>query len=243
MIHNKTITLVVPCKNEARIIRSFIKRVPSYVDEILVVDNNSHDGTARIAKRAGAVVLRERRSVNGVGYGFAHQTGIAKATGDYIVAVDGDDTYPVESIKTIINYMEKYGLDIVSCNRLPLVNTHAISWIRKLGIHLLNIEVRLLYGKRISDILTGMWVGKREALKELNLTNGDWNLSPEVKLAAMTSPGVHFSEYHIRHFARTQNVSKQRILATGIAHALYIVKRRFTIDNPLLFLITSYEKT
>lgn len=234
MIGNKRISLVVPVKNEARIIRGFIKRVPDYVDEILVVDNNSTDGTGRVARLAGATVIRERRSVNGIGYGFAHQTGVTRATGEYIIAMDGDDTYPVRSIRTIINYMEMYSLDMVFCNRLPLTNTKAISWIRRLGIHLLNWELLVLYGKHVHDILTGMWVARRDAIAQLSATSGDWNYSPEIKIAALTNPALHVEEYHIAHFARENEISKQRIFATGLAHAWYIMKRRFTVDNPLI---------
>src|SRR5450759_3534247 len=88
MIGNKRISLVVPCKNEARIIGAFIKRVPAYVDEILIIDNNSTDDTAAVARKLGARVIRERRSIRGIGYGYAHQTGITHATGDYVVAMD-----------------------------------------------------------------------------------------------------------------------------------------------------------
>lgn len=233
MIQNKTISLIVPCKNEARVIGPFIRRVPKYVDEVLIVDNNSSDNSVRVARRAGARVIRETRSVHGIGYGFAHQTGVRYAKGDYIVAMDGDDTYPVRSIKTILKYMERYDLDIVFCNRLPLTNTHAISWIRKLGIQLLNLEIRILYGKHIHDSLTGMWVARTEAIRGLQVTSGDWNYSPEIKIAALTHPNLHVSEYHIAHFAREHDVSKQRIFATGFAHAWYIMRRRLTVDNPV----------
>jgi glycosyltransferase involved in cell wall biosynthesis len=234
MIGNKRISLVVPVKNEANIISAFIKRVPMYVDEILVIDNNSTDGTASVARKSRARVIRERRSISGIGYGYAHQTGVARATGDYLIAMDGDDTYPVRSIKTIINYIEKYDLDMVFCNRLPLTNKKAISWVRQFGIHLLNLEVRLLYGKRIHDILTGMWVARRNSLAKLTATSGDWNYSPELKIAAFTNPALRVAEYHITHFAREHEVSKQRIFATGIAHAWYILIRRFTINNPFI---------
>lgn len=240
MIGNKRISLVVPVKNEARGIGAFIKRVPRYIDEILVIDNNSTDGTGRVARLAGATVIRERRMVNGIGYGYAHQTGVTRATGDYIIAMDGDDTYPVRSIRTIINYMETYSLDMVFCNRLPLTNTKAISWIRQLGIHLLNWELFLLYGKHVHDILTGMWVARRDAIAQLSVTSGDWNYSPEIKIAALTSPALHVAEYHITHFAREHEVSKQRIFATGVAHAWYIMKHRFTVDNP--FILGRLEK-
>lgn len=231
---NKRISLVVPVKNEARIIGAFVKRVPTYVDEVLIVDNNSTDKTVYAARRAGARVIREKRSVNGIGYGYAHQKGLSKATGDFIVAMDGDDTYPVRSIQSIVKYMEKYELDIIFCNRLPLTNAKAISWIRRLGIQILNLEVRLLYGKKSHDLLTGMWVGRKEALKSLDVKSGDWNYSPEIKLAALMNPEIHTSEYHIAHFSREHEISKQRIFVTGFAHAWYIIKRRFTVDNPIL---------
>lgn len=240
MIGNKRISLVVPVKNEAKIIRGFIKRVPGYVDEILIVDNNSTDGTVAEARRTGARVIRERREVRGIGYGYAHQTGASRATGDYIIAMDGDDTYPVHSIQTIVKYMETYSLDMVFCNRLPLTNRKAISWIRQLGIHLLNWEVLLLYGKQVEDILTGMWVARRDAIAQLSVTSGDWNYSPEIKIAALTNPALHAAEYHIMHFAREHEVSKQRIFVTGVAHAWYIMKRRFTVDSP--FIVGRLEK-
>lgn len=226
MINGKTITIVVPCKNESAIIARFIKRIPSYVDEILIVDNNSTDQTATIAKKAGARVVTEPRTLGGIGYGFAHQTGIEKATGDWIVAMDGDDTYPVKRIAPIIKKMEKDHIDFMSCNRLPLRNTRAISKTRQMGIHILNILVRILYGYPIQDILSGMWVGKRSTLKNLHVASGDWNFSPEVKLNALASKTVVFSEYHIDHFARAKEPSKQHIWKTGFSHVWFIVKKR-----------------
>lgn len=226
MIHKKTITLVVPCKNEASIIANFIARVPAYIDEILIVDNNSTDKTATIAKKAGARVVSEKRTIDGIGYGFAHQTGIAKATGDYIVAMDGDDTYPMDKIGTIIRSMETKHIQFMSCNRLPLMNTKAISKTRQFGIFILNTVVFFLYGYPIRDILSGMWIAKRETLKELGTTSGDWNFSPEIKLNALTHPHVAFDEYHIDHFVRAKEPSKQQIWKTGIQHAVFIVYKR-----------------
>ncbi len=222
MIRGKTITIVVPCKNESAIIQGFIKRIPRYVDEVLIVDNNSTDDTAKRARQAGARVVTEHRSVDGIGYGFAHQTGIQKATGDYIVAMDGDDTYPVKKIAAIIAFMEKTHTDFVSCNRLPLFHAHAISKTRQLGILILNILVWLLYGYPIRDILSGMWIAKRTLLPKLDLKSGDWNFSPEIKLQAIKNPAVTFAEYHIDHFVRENEPSKQHIWKTGIGHALFI---------------------
>lgn len=210
-----------------------MKKVPSYVDEVVIVDNNSTDNTPTVAKQLGAKVIKEPKTKNGIGYGYAHITGLKKAKGDYIVAMDGDDTYPLRSIAPIIRYMEKHGLDFVSCTRLPLKNPKAISPTRQLGIRILNAEVRLLYGITVKDILTGMWIMTRQAAEKLELTQGDWNLSPEIKLAAYHHPGIQFGEYHINHFERENEISKQKIFRTGFEHLFYIAKRRFTIDNDL----------
>lgn len=233
MIQNKRISLIVPCRNEAGIIGGFIQRVPSYIDEILVIDNNSTDESFKEAKHAGAIVIKEKRTKNGIGYGFAHQTGIANATGDIIIAMDGDDTYPLNSIKSIVTTMIRREWDIVSCARLPLDNPKAISWIRRMGIAILNWEVRLLYGYPMRDILTGMWLGRKDALHHLHLSQGDWNFSPEIKLAALHDKHISFAEHHIGHFVRKNSISKQHIWKTGFEHLWYVAKRRFTIDTPL----------
>lgn len=235
MIDKKRITLVVPCRNEEKIIAAFIKKVPFYVDEILIVDNGSTDNTAEVAKSAGkrVRVIRETRTLKGIGYGFAHMRGLEEANGDYIVAMDGDDTYPLNAIKTVVRKMQREHWNFVSCNRLPLRNPKAISKTRQLGIKVLNWEIALLYGYPMKDILTGMWIVQKEIVHELKLKEGDWNLSPEIKLAALANPRIRFTEYHIDHFERAHEPSKQQIFKTGFAHLAYIAKRQMTQDNPL----------
>jgi glycosyltransferase involved in cell wall biosynthesis len=231
MLKNKRISVVIPCKNEEKGIAAVIKNIPSYVDEIIVVDNGSTDKTAEVAKKAGAIVLNEPRKMNGIGYGYAHITGIKHATGDYVATVDGDDTYPAYQIKEIVEKMESDKIDFMSCNRLPLNNPKAISKTRQLGILILNLEVLLLYGTRVKDILTGMWIMKKPVFYKLNLRMGDWNLSPEIKISAIFNKHVNFGEYHIDHFAREKEPSKQAIWNTGFNHLAYILKRRFTQDS------------
>ncbi|MEK7166722.1 MAG: glycosyltransferase family 2 protein [Patescibacteria group bacterium] len=235
MINGKRITLVVPCRNEEKIIAAFLRKVPRCVDEILIVDNNSNDKTAEVAQKTSTRVriIHENRTQNGIGYGYAHMAGLADATGDYIVAMDGDDTYPLNAIKIVVRKMQSEHWNFISCNRLPLRNPKAISKTRQLGIKILNTEISLLYGYPIKDILTGMWVVQKEVVHELNLTEGDWNLSPEIKLAALANPRIRFTEYHIHHFEREYEPSKQQIFKTGFAHLAYIAKRRLTNDNEL----------
>jgi len=241
MIKGKTISVVIPCKNEEKVIAAAIKNIPSYVDEILVIDNGSTDNTSQAALQAGATVIKEDRKLDGIGYGYAHLTGLANATGDFVFASDGDDTYPVKEIKKIVAFMEKNKLDVVSCNRLPLKTPGVISKTRQLGIWVLNIETFLLYGKPIKDILTGMWGIRRSSLLYMTLKMGDWNLSPEIKIEAITNPKIAFSEYHIDHFHREKEPSKQQIWKTGMNHLLYILKRRVVQDSKVYaFAVKTY---
>lgn len=231
MLYDKKISVIIPCRDEEAALYSMLSKAPSYIDEIIVVDNNSKDNTAEVARTFKAKVVTEKRKMNGVGYGYAHQSGMKHATGDIIIALDGDDTYPIEGIRDIVSYMEKSGADFVSCSRFPLADNKAISRTRQLGIKILNLQVSLLYGYQIKDILSGMWAIRSDAMSKIKPKKGDWNFSPEIKLSALMHPEVHFSEYHIAHAVRLNGLSKQNIWKTGMDHLFYIVGRRITIDS------------
>lgn len=225
MIRNKRITLIIPCKNEGTALRTLLGTVPAFVDEVLVIDNGSTDNTVAVGRSLGAKVISEKRhDAKGIGYGFAHQTGILQASGDIIVTMDGDGTYPMDAIRPAVTQLLQKKLDLLSCTRYPLVQKTAVSPIRQLGVRILNLEVSLLFGYPMHDILTGMWVGSTSALRELQLVEGGWNLSPEIKLKAISNPTFAFGEFHILHKHRGGGVSKQAIWITGFDHLFYILR-------------------
>ena len=222
MILKHTVTLIIPCKNEEKSIAGLLEQVPNCVDEVIVVNNNSTDKTAAVARKNGATVVTENRTENGIGYGYAHRAGIKKATGDIIITLDGDGSYPIYQITEAVTYLLKNKLDFVSCSRFPLMNQKAISWIRQLGVWVLNTQVTVLFGYKMQDILSGMWVVRRSTARKMKLQSGGWNLSPEIKLLALTDPGISFSEFHVNHHYRSGGVSKQIIWKTGFEHLFYI---------------------
>ena len=230
MIQNKKITLCLPCRNESKHLKEVVSLVPKYVDEIIIISNNSRDDTVAVAKKIGGKVkvIEDNRTINGIGYGFAHMSGIAAAKGDIIVGADGDATYPIENIDKIVRYLLKNKLDFISCNRYPLQDDTQISFKLRLGVNLLNWEVRLLYGIKINDILSGMWVFKKEVRNKLGLNMGDWNLSPQIKINAVTNPKIKFEEYSIVQHER-MGETKQDYFKTGFSHAFWIFKNRFRL--------------
>src|SRR3989339_680781 len=103
----KKITLLIPCHNEAKSIGKVIKDIPKkklkklgYTAEVLVIDNNSSDKTAQIARKLGARVVKEEKKGKGnaVRKGFRS---ISKDT-DFVVMLDGDNTYKAHEMPRLI---------------------------------------------------------------------------------------------------------------------------------------------
>jgi len=244
MIYNKTVTVIIPCRNEADSLRVLIPQLPDYIDQIIVVDNKSTDGSGDVAKELGAEVVTENKTDSrGIGYGYAHMAGMKSAKSDYIVTMDGDGTYPVGAIWGLIRFMISHEIDFVTCSRFPLINEKAISRMRQFGVWLLNTEVQLLYGYPMKDILSGMWAMNKKTIAKMPLVEGGWDLSPEVKLQALIRHDISFAQYHIDHHPRDNGASEQQLFETGFNHAMFIFLRRLTKDNPikLMFELRNYR--
>src|SRR5512133_3736060 len=98
MYKSLSITVIIPCLNEEQGIEKVLRAMPAFVDEIIVVDNNSTDRTSDVAASLGAKVVREPVR----GYGRSYKRGFAVATGDLIVPLDGDHSYPVDGLSYLI---------------------------------------------------------------------------------------------------------------------------------------------
>jgi glycosyltransferase involved in cell wall biosynthesis len=228
MYRSKKISVYLPCRNEADHLDKVLATIPAFVDEIIVVSNKSSDNTVQRARELGAQAIEDNRTSGGIGYGYAHMSGIDQASGDIIITADADGTYPLEQLDRILdNFMDEQ-LQFMSCNRYPLHRESAIPLKLRLGVWILNTEARLLYGYKIQDILSGMWVLSREAKDNLNLTMGDWNLSPEIKLNAIMHPSISFGEHHIKQHLR-HGVTHQSHWKTGFSHLLWIAFYRLKL--------------
>lgn len=226
MYKKKRITVCLPCRNEAGHLHEVLARIPKFVDEVIVVSNASTDDTVAVAQKLGVKAIEDNRKLGGIGYGFAHMTGIENATGDIIVGADGDATYPIEDLASVIDHLLDQKLDFISCNRYPLLDGTKIPFKLQAGVWMLNTEVRLLYGVHVKDILSGMWVFRKDVKNRLALTMGDWNLSPQIKINAAINPDIAFAEYAIAQHQRLGE-SHQNYFKTGFSHALWIAKNRF----------------
>ena len=223
------VSLIIPCKNEEAALPSFLSSLPAIIDEVIVIDNKSSDRTIKVAKKFGAKILFEPKQVNGIGYGYAIMRGIKEATGNLIVCMDGDNSYPSSVIPQIVKLMQDKKIDFVSCNRLPLQNPKKMSSIRTLGIAILNFLIWFFFGYKVKDSLSGMWIFNRETAKKMTLTQGNWNLSLEIKLSALIHPDIKFEEHHISYQDRILGLSKQNLLKTGLEHVFFLLKVKLAL--------------
>lgn len=226
MYRNQKISLYFPCRNESNHLEKIFSRIPDFVDEVIVVSNQSTDDTFEKARKLGVKAYKDDRVMGGIGYGYANITGIDRATGDIIISSDGDGTYPIESLAEILDFFIEKGFDFISCNRYPLKKGVFIPFKLRFGIYILNIETFLLYGLKINDILSGMWLLKKGVKSVLNLTAGDWNLSPQIKINAFTNRNIKSGEYRIVQHLR-YGKTKQNYFKTGLSHMKWIFLNRF----------------
>lgn len=221
MYRNKRITLVMPCLNEETGLPQVARDLPSLVDQVIVVDNNSTDNTAAVARSYGWTVVHETRR----GYGRAYKSGLAAATGDVIVTMDGDGTYPRNFIPVLLDVMEDEEIDFISCDRTGHKDRPS-SFLRVFGNEILNLAILIVYGFRINDSQSGMWVFKRELLERMNLTSDTMAFSEEIKLEAFTMPNVRCKELVI-YYKERYGESKLNIWRDGFANLAFLFKKRF----------------
>ncbi|MGN6563254.1 MAG: glycosyltransferase family 2 protein [Thermomicrobiales bacterium] len=198
MYKELTISVVIPCFNEEEGIAHVLRGMPAYVDEVIVVDNNSTDGTGDVARSLGAKVIHECRK----GYGSAYQAGLPHATGDIIATVDGDGTYPSGAIAHLVDELLAGGLDFISASRFPLQDRRAMRRRNILGNLILTWTARVLFFFWFADSQSGMWVFRRSCLRWIRPQETGMAFSEEIKLDALRAPQVRFGERPIAYHER-----------------------------------------
>lgn len=221
MRQNLKLSLVIPCYNEEDGVREVIGRCPGEIDEIVVVDNNSTDRTAEVARSLGAVVVSEKTP----GYGAAYKAGLKAATGDIVVTLDGDGTYPPEVIPQLVDTLIEKRWDFLSACRFPLADPKAMGVTNRLGNWVLTATAMVLFFKPIRDSQSGMWVFKRSLLERLRLTSDGMPFSQEIKLEAILR-GFRFGETHIAYGARIGEVKLQK-WRDGWLNLSFLFRKRF----------------
>ncbi len=213
----------MPCLNEEQGIEQVLRRMPPFVDEVIVVDNGSTDRTSEVAADFGARVIRE----DARGYGRAYKKGFAFATSDIIVTLDGDHSYPPDAISYLLEAFRHLEVDFLNASRFPVRDPKAMSFKHKMGNFILSIAMSLLYFRWVSDSQSGMWVFRRSILSEMTLESDGMAFSEEIKIEALKSDKVRFAEISIHYTSRLGEI-KLNPWRDGFYNLWFLLKKRFT---------------
>jgi len=224
MYKNLRVTVVIPCLNEEDGLRKVLSDVPSFVDEIIVVDNGSTDQTAQIARDMSATVITEVHR----GYGRAYMSGFSRATGDIIVTLDGDHSYPVDALSYLLEAFLHCGVGFLSASRFPMLTGAAKSFKHKIGNRVLSLIMSVLFLRWVNDSQSGMWVFRRDALSRMRLTCEGMPFSEEIKIEAIINKDIGFREMFINYSQRIGE-KKLRPWRDGFHNLTFLFRKRMGI--------------
>lgn len=193
----KKIAVIIPCYNEASGIARVIQAFPveeirdrGYEVEIIVVDNNSSDGTAEIARTHGATVYLEPFQ----GKGHALRTGfknIPEGT-DFVVMIDGDNTYKAREILRLIEPIDSGFCDVIIGSRIGgKMSKDSMSFVGRLGNWGFSFLVRVRYKVNVTDCLTGYFAWSRQAIEDLKPHLASTGFSIEMEMVSKMSKLGH----------------------------------------------------
>ncbi len=219
---SQKITVIIPCLNEEQGIEKVLRRMPEFVDQIIVVDNGSTDRTSDVAASYGAQVIREPVR----GYGRAYRRGFSEACGDIIVTLDGDHSYPPDAISYLLEAFLHLQADFLNASRFPVRDSQAMSLKHKLGNLMLSLAMSILYFRWVRDSQSGMWVFRRSILKDMNLESDGMAFSEEIKIEAIRNHRIRFEEISIVYSSRLGEI-KLNPWRDGFFNLYFLAKKRF----------------
>ena len=193
------VTVVIPCLNEAESLPTVLTAIPPGYRS-LVVDNNSTDATAEVARAHGADVVRETRP----GYGAAVHAGVVAASTPVVAVLDGDGSLDPGALPAMVAELDR-GADMVVGRRRPVAGLRW-PWHARLGTAAVCWRLRTRHKLPVHDIAP-MRVARREALLNLDVADrrSGYPLELMVKAAAA---GWRVTEVDVDYRERAGGVSK-----------------------------------
>jgi glycosyltransferase involved in cell wall biosynthesis len=221
----ETVAVIIPTLNEERSIGKVIDGVPvadllqnGLKTAVYVIDGQSTDNTREIAVEKGATIILEERQ----GKGQAIQTAFKSITADYAIMVDGDDTYPIEMATEMTQLLQTN--DVVIGSRLKgTIEPGAMTRLNVVGNTLLSLLARALFGVHISDVCTGFWGYRRDAVQRMELAARGFEIEADM-FAECVWNDLHIAEIPITYRAR-KDQPKLSSMRDGIKIGLFLCKR------------------
>jgi len=221
------VSIVLPCFNEEKTIGICIEKAKKAIEktglvgEIIVVDNNSSDASAKIAKSKGARVVKESEK----GYGAACLTGFEKAQGEIIVVADSDNTYNLEEAPKLIDALGGSNGFVIGSRFMGKMQEGAMTGLHKhIGNPFLTGIFNILFSTNLSDTHSGFRAIKKSTLQKLELKEKGFNLTLEM-IAKAKKQNIGFEEIPINYYKRSAP-SKLSSFRDGFRHVSFMIHEK-----------------
>ncbi|SHN47575.1 glycosyltransferase family 2 protein [Cryptosporangium aurantiacum] len=234
-----TVSVVIPTMNEARNIPTVLGALPDYIDEIVLVDANSVDGTveAALTVRPDIRVIRQTRR----GKGNALAAGFEAATGDYVVMIDADGSMDPAEIDAFVLELDN-GADYVKGSRfVPGGGSDDISPLRRAGNWGLNTLTNVLFLTRYTDLCYGYNAFRKDAIPSFGLPaahtpESSWGDGFEVETLInirVARADLAIAEVPSFEYDRLHGESNLRTFRDGWRVLVTIMRERFSRKLPV----------
>ncbi len=233
MIKNKKIAVLIPCYNESKTIEKVVKDYKKVLPEanIYVYDNNSTDGTDKIAKKAGAIVRYEHRQ----GKGNVIRTMFREIDADCYLMIDGDDTYPAESARKMCDAVLEEDVDMVIGDRLSSTYFEENKRpFHNFGNKLVRWLINTLFKSNVRDIMTGYRAFSYDFVKTFPVLSKGFEIETEMTIHALDKNFL-LKEIPVEYRDRPKgSVSKLNTYSDGFK-VLKTIARLFKEYKPMAF--------
>lgn len=225
--------VLLPCYNESisieKVVKDFRKELPDA--DIYVYDNNSTDGSSELAKNAGAIV----RHVPQQGKGFVVRKMFREIEADVYVMVDADDTYPADEVHKLIALIADGRADMVNGDRLS--STYMTENKRpghSFGNTLVCLLIKLLWGQRVKDVMTGYRAFSRHFVKTCPVLSSGFEIETEMTIHTIDKR-LSLLEIPVAYRDRPKgSFSKLNTISDGF-RVLKTIFNLFRFYRPLMF--------
>ena len=221
------ISIIIPCYNEINTIEKIIDKIllqEAFDKEIIVIDDNSTDGSKDLLKNIKGKYNKLIINSKNYGKGYSIKKGISNATGDIILIQDADLEYDPSDYEKLIRPIILDNADVVFGSRFAGAEEKRVLFFwHSLGNKFLTLLSNMLTNLNLTDMESGYKVFKSDVIKNINLNENRFGFEPEIT-AKISRENFRIYEVGIKYYGRKYSDGKKITWKDGISAIKCIIK-------------------
>ena len=221
------ISIIIPCYNEVNTIEKIIDKIllqEKFDKEIIVIDDNSTDGTRDLLKSIKGKYNKLIINSKNYGKGYSIKKGISIATGDVILIQDADLEYDPSDYEKLIRPIIQDNADVVFGSRFVGAGEKRVLFFwHSLGNKLLTLLSNMFTNLNLTDMESGYKVFRSDVIKNINLNENRFGFEPEIT-AKISRENLRIYEVGIKYYGRKYSDGKKITWKDGISAIKCIIK-------------------